>query len=286
MVKTMTTDDRIKLTLIQMNSALSRDENVARACAFVDRAVAEEHPDMVVLPEFFNSPYVFQYRDYKHIDWAEPDSGRTITRMREKAREHGIHLIATIYEEDGAGVYYDTAMVIAPDGRIVGKYRKVQPAAVQSLEKIYFRYGSHFPVFKIGPWRVGLNICYDTFFPESARCSTLNGAELILVPFAAPGRHFWKDVMVTRAMENGVYFAPCNKVGQEGEWVFGGRSMIVSPSGEIQAEASDSEEAVISAVIERDQVFQARRSHPMLRDRRPDLYTPICTATEDIPRVD
>ena len=281
----MTPTDRMKLTLIQMNSTPDRDANVDKVSRYIDQAVSAENPDLIVIPEFFNIIYVFQFRDYKHVDCAERDDGYAITRMREKAREHGVHLIATIYEEEGAGIYYDTAMVIDPDGRIVGKYRKVQPAAVRSLEKIYFRYGSYFPVFKIGEWRVGINGCYDTFFPESARCTAINGAELIVVPFATPQIECWREMMMTRAFENGVYFAPCNKVGREGDWDFGGRSMIVDPLGQVVAEAGDAEDKIISATIDREAVFQARRMRPMLRDRRPDLYMPITTATEDIPRV-
>lgn len=275
----------MKLTLIQMNSGPDRKVNVEQACKYIDHAVSAEKPDLVVIPEFFNTIYFAQYRDYKYIDWAERDDGTSITRMREKARQHQIHLVATIFEEASAGVYYDTAMLIDPEGKIVGKYRKTHPAAVQSLEKIYFRYGSHFPVCRIGDWRVGLNICYDTFFPESARCTAVNGAELILVPFASPGQVLWRDIMRTRAFENGVYFAPCNKVGKEDQWVFGGGSMIVSPRGEVLAEAGDVEDEIITATLEREEVFQARRRYPMMRDRRPDLYHPICTATENLPQV-
>jgi predicted amidohydrolase len=190
--------------------------------------------------------------------------------------------VSTIWEQEAAGLYYDTAMLIDPDGEIVGKYRKVQPAAVHSLEKIYFRYGSRFPVFTVGELRVGFIVCYDTFFPESARCAALNGAELIIVPFAAPQQLLWRDVMRARAFENGVYFAPCNKVGLEGEWTFGGQSMIVDPLGEVLAEAGDTDEEIISATIDRDAVDAARVRYPMFRDRRPDLYRPICSPTEDL----
>ena len=203
----------MKLCLIQMNSTPDHAENVARAAAHIDRAVAAELPDLVVVPEFFNHPYVFQYRDYRHIDEAESADGIAISAMRAKAREHGIHIVATIFEAESAGICYDSAIVIDPSGEILGRYRKAHPAAVRSLEKIYFRYGSHFPVFRIGDWRVGINICYDTFFPESARCTAVNGAELIVVPFACPPIACWRETMRTRAFENGVYFAPCNKVG-------------------------------------------------------------------------
>lgn len=278
--------NEMKLALIQMQSVLDPATNIDKAAKYVDEAVATHHPDLVVIPEFFNIVYVFQYRDYTYIDYAERDGGPAISRMRDRARAHRVHLIATIFEEDQAGVYYDTAMVIDPEGRIVGKYRKVHPAAVNSLEKIYFRFGSHFPVFTVGDWRVGINICYDTLFPESARCAAVNGAELIVVPFAAPALACWREIMVTRAFENGVYFAPCNKVGMEGEWTFGGRSMIVDPTGAVVADAGEGSDRIVCAALDRRAVLAARRAKPMFRDRRPDLYAPICTATEDIPRID
>lgn len=272
----------MRLSLIQMNSAEEPAANVAKAERLIDEAVESGRPDMVVLPEFFNTIYFAQHRDYAYMDLAEHEDGPTTTAMRAKAREHGIHLVSTIFEEESAGVYYDTAMLIDRQGEIAGKYRKAQPAAVQSLEKIYFRYGSYFPVFEVEGWRVGFIVCYDTFFPESARCVTLNGAELIVVPFAAPHQVLWRDVMRTRAFENGAYFAPCNKVGTEDEWTFGGQSMIVDPLGEVEVEADDASEQIISATLDREAVRAARRRYPMQRDRRPDLYRPICAPTEDL----
>jgi predicted amidohydrolase len=275
-------DAETKLAIVQMNSTDDLKDNLAKAEAFVTEAATKHDAGLVVVPEFFNIPYVFQYRDYAHIDRAEPADGPSITLMRKLARQHGIALVATIFEEEAAGLCYDTAYFIETDGEIVGKYRKAHPAAVQSLEKIYFRYGSHFPVFRLRGLKVGAIICYDTLFPESARCVALNGAELIVVPFAAPQLPTWRSIMITRAFENGAWFAPANKVGPEGDWVFGGQSMIVDPSGEVVAELDAHEEGVRSALVSRKAVYEARRIKPMFRDRRPDLYTPISTQTEDI----
>jgi predicted amidohydrolase len=281
----MIEDAKLRLALVQMNSVDDRDANLAKASAMIDKACTEHRPDLVVIPEFFNIPYVFQYRDYKHIDRAERDDGPSLSMVRERAMRHKIHVMATIFEEERAGIYFDTAMLVAPDGSIAGKYRKVHPAARRSLEKIYFRYGTTFPVFRIGDWRIGAIICYDTFFPESARSATLNGAELIVVPFATPDVNCWRPMMQTRAFENGVYFAPCNKVGREGDWDFMGSSMIVDPTGEIIVELDGNTEGIIAAELSRKKVFEARRYNPMMRDRRPDLYHPITSASEDIARV-
>jgi predicted amidohydrolase len=270
----------MRITLIQMNSrTAARDENVERACAFIDEA-AEAGSDLVVLPEFFNNEYFPQYRDPRYMDYAETESGYTQERVRERARRHGVLVLSTIFEMARPGFYYDTAMLIGRDGAILGKYRKVHPAALLSLEKIYFRGGSSFPVFQIGEWTVGVSICYDNLFPESCRCLALNGAELILAPYATPIGDPWENFLSTRALENGVYFAACNHVGREGEWDMSGKSMVIDPLGKIMSQASHSEEQILTVEIDRAKVIAARRRFPLFRDRRPDAYEAITSKTE------
>ena len=295
----------MKLSLIQMNSGNDRDSNVARACDFIDQA-AREKPDLIVLPEFFNNLYFAQYRDYKYVQWAEKDDGFTITRIKEKAKQHSVYIIATIYEQDQPGICFDTAMVIDQQGQVIGKYRKTHPAGYRALELIYYRYGSKYPVFEIHDWKVGIVICYDLHFPESARCVTLNGAELIIVPFASPVGYLspdssslpdsagpdsidktgwlsrWNARMTCRAIENIAFLAPCNHTGQEGDAVFCGSSRIVDPKGEIIVDAGE-EEKVITAELDRQFLINARQTTPFLRDRRPHLYKAIVSETEDLP---
>ncbi len=274
----------MRLTLIQMNSrTAARDENVERACAFVDEA-ARERPDLVVLPELFNTEYFPQYCDYRYMDYAEAEDGYTQTRIREKARQHNLHIASTIFEMARPGHYYDTAMLIGPEGEIAGKYRKVHPAAMLSLEKIYFRGGSSFPVFPVGEWAVGFSICYDNLFPESCRCLALHGAELIVAPYATPVADPWENFLTTRALENGVYLAACNHVGPEGEWRMSGKSLIIDPLGKILVQASGTEEQLITWDLDRGQVVAARRRFPLFRDRRPDAYGAIVRNTEDLHR--
>jgi predicted amidohydrolase len=272
----------MRLTLIQMNSrTAARDENVERACAFIGQA-AEAGSDLVVLPEFFNNEYFPQYRDSRYMDYAEAEDGYTQSRIKEQARQHGIYVLSTIFEMARPGLYYDTAMLIGRDGAILGKYRKVHPAALLSLEKIYFRGGSSFPVFRVEEWTIGISICYDNLFPESCRCLALNGAELIVAPYATPIGDPWENFLSTRALENGVYFAACNHVGREGEWDMSGKSMIIDPRGKIVCQASPVEEQLITVEIDRAQVIDARRRFPLFRDRRPDSYTAITSATESL----
>ncbi len=259
----------------------ARDENVERACHFIASAAAGG-AQFVVLPEFFNCEYFPQFRDSKYMDYAETEDGFTTTRMRQAAREHHLWLVSTIFEMERPGLYYDTAMLIDPDGAIVGKYRKVHPAALLSLEKIYFRGGSSFPVFRVGEWTVGISTCYDNLFPESCRCLALKGAELIVAPYATPLDDPWENFLTTRALENGVFLGACNHVGPEGDWRMSGKSMIIGPRGKIIVQASGTEEEIISVDLDREEVIRARRGFPLFRDRRPDVYSAISTPVEEL----
>ncbi len=272
----------MRISLIQMNSRTAdRDENIERACAFISRAAADG-AEFIVLPEFFNCEYFPQYRDYQYMDYAETEDGPTVTRVREAARVHGVWIVATIFMLERAGLYYDTAMLIDPRGEIAGKYRKVHPAALLSLEKIYFRGGSSFPVFHAGEWTIGFSICYDNLFPESCRCLALHGAELIVAPYATPIDDPWENFLTTRALENGVFLAACNHVGSEGEWRMSGKSMVVSPRGKIIAQASGTDEEILSTDLVREDVIAARRAFPLFRDRRPDAYGAIARPVEEL----
>ena len=279
----------MKLALIQMQSKVGEiEENVDRGCDLIDQACAEG-ADLIVLPEFWSTGYFPAFVDYGYYDLAAPDDGLAMTRVVAKAREHGVHIVSTIYEEDSPGLYYNTSMIVDPDGQIIHKYRKVQVPARRALEKLYYRGGSRFPVSRVGDWKVGIMLCYDSFFPESARCLALKGAELILVPFGASTTEgmIWDQLMMTRAFENCAYVAPCNSIGSitmdNGDvFTLGGKSMVVDPTGRIVEQAGVEEETVLYAALDRARVYDVRRQYFMFRDRRPDAYGAITAATEDI----
>ncbi len=257
---------------IQMNGSAAPAVNVECACRYIDRACAEHHPDLIVLPEFFNTIYFSQYHDYAYLALAEPDDGPSLSAIRARAKAQGVWIIAPIYELAGPGRYFDTAFLIDRAGEIAGRYRKVHPAATNSLEKLYFRYGSDFPVWNVDGWKIGVVICYDTFFPEAARALAVQGAELLVFPFAGGQLPLWRELHRIRAFENLAYVAVCDKVGQEDGWTFGGKSLIIDPLGTILQEASESEDAIIAAEIDRAEVFAARGRFPMYRDRQPWAY--------------
>jgi N-carbamoylputrescine amidase len=262
----------MRVAVVQMRSTGDVADNIRRACEWIDVAAARHGADLVVLPEFFNTLYFAQDRDLSRFALAEPERGPTITAVRERARRHGIDVVATLYEELELGLYYDTAFYVGGDGEIVFRYRKVHPAAVHSLEKVYFRYGTRFDTFERREWRVGIGICYDWAFPETARCLAVNGAELLIAPYATTRVNLFQEMLRTRAFENGCYLAAANKVGREGDWTFSGRSLIADPRGAILASVPDDEEGVIAAEVDREAVRTARIDFPGRRDRRPDLY--------------
>jgi predicted amidohydrolase len=170
---------------------------------------------------------------------------------------------------------------INPEGEITGKYRKVHPATLLSLEKIYFRGGSSFPVFRVGEWTIGFSICYDNLFPESCRCLAIRGAELIIAPYATSIDDPWENFLTTRALENGVFLAVCNHVSQEGDWRMAGKSMVITPGGRIAIQASGSDEAIVTLDVAREDVIVARRNFPFFRDRRPEVYSVIAAPVEE-----
>lgn len=271
----------MRVCAAQMNSTSEIDENIQRAVALIHTA-AENGSDLVLLPEFFNMVYFAQYRDYQYLSDAEPIQGNTIRQISEAARSNKVWVVATIFEQQRPGVLYDTAVLIDRQGAVHGAYRKAHPAAVYGLEKIYFRSGSHFPVFDIEGWPTGIMICWDAYFPETARILALHGAELILAPFATPNPHVWRELIAMRAFENGCYLAACNKVGPEGDWTFYGKSMIASPAGEIIAQVTGAGDELIYADLEKEMIFEWRKRFPVFRDRRPELYADITKPMEDL----
>jgi predicted amidohydrolase len=262
----------VRIVCIQMNSNDEPAANVQKACRQIDQVCANHSPDLIVLPEFFNTFYFSQHHDRQYLALAEPVDGPSLSAIRDRAARHRVNVIAPIFESAGPGLTYDTAFLIGRDGEINGRYRKVHPAATNSLEKFYFRYGSDFPVWRVDDWKIGVVICYDTFFPEAARSLAVQGAELLVFPFAGGNIPLWFELHRVRAFENLAYVAVCDKVGREDGWTFGGKSVIISPLGEILCQASDTEEDVVVADLDRTAVFDARARYPMYRDRQPWAY--------------
>ena len=279
----------MRLSLIQMNSKVGDIEhNVDHAGDLIDQA-AQNNPDLIVLPEFWSTGYFPLSIDYSLYDLAANENGLAMTRVKEKAIEHDINIVSTIYERAGPGVFYNSAMIVNPQGDIILKYRKVHVPARRGLEKLFYRRGSKYPVAEVNGWRMGIVLCYDSLFPEPTRIMALKGAELIVIPFGASTTEhsIWDQLMVARAFENGCYVAPCNAIGNHSmpdgsPFNLGGKSLIANPYGAIIAQGGTDDEEIVTGDLDLQEVEDVRRKYFMFRDRRPDTYDILSLPSEDV----
>ena len=270
----------VRAALIQAQANMSKQDAVDKHIKMIADA-AGQGAQVVGLQEIFHGPYFCAEQDPKWYDTAEPEDGPTVARMREVAREHGIVLIVPWYEEEQPGVYYNSACVIDRDGTIVGKYRKTHIPHVGPCfwEKFYFKPGNlGYPVFDTSVGRIGLIICYDRHFPEVARELGIKGAEIVFNPSATVeslSRYLWELEQPAHAVANGFWMAASNRVGVEAPLnpaKFYGSSYFCSPRGKIIAQASDSEDEVLVADLDLDEIREVRNTWQFFRDRRPETY--------------
>jgi len=251
----------MNVAFVQINSKLLDVEgNVEKAFHLFGRRKA----DLLVLPELFNTGYNFRTRrELARV--AEPiPQGPTTQILREFSKRNGAQVIAGVAERKGQN-FYNSAIVVK-DGRYLGTYRKIH---LFHGEKKFFKPGHEFKVFG----RVGVMICFDWFFPESARTLMLKGAEVIAHPSNLVLPHC-PDSMRTRALENHVYVVTADRVGVERGLRFIGQSQIVSPRGRVLYRASlTGEECVVRSIdlsLARDKAVT--RKNNLLKDRMPQAY--------------
>jgi N-carbamoylputrescine amidase len=256
------------------------------------REAASRGAQIICLQELFDARYFAQSTKAERFDLAEPIPGPTVTSMQALARSLAVVLIVPIFEREAAGVYRNSAAVIDADGSLLGVYRKLHiPDDPQYYEKYYFTPGDTFRVWQTKQAKIGTLICWDQWFPEGARITSLLGAEILFYPTAI-GWHpaekaevgqaqlsAWQTIQRSHAIANGVFVAAVNRVGHEPEpgtkgIEFWGHSFIADPFGRVIAEAGTGPEVLVAtcdpAIIE-----ETRRNWPFLRDRRVDAYAPI-----------
>jgi beta-ureidopropionase len=279
----------VKCGLIQASHACStaesletiREANIAKHLSLIERA-GREGVQILCMQEIFTGPYFCAEQSPRWYDTVEaiPD-GPTTRLMQEVARRHGMVIVVPIYEEDGAGIYYNTAAVIDADGNYLGKYRKnhIPHCAPGFWEKFYFRPGNlGYPVFKTRYADVGVYICYDRHFPEGARALGLNGAEIVFNPSATVAglsEYLWKLEQPAHAVANAFFVGAINRVGYEDPWRIGefyGQSYFCNPRGKVVAEAARDRDELITAELDLDQIREVRNVWQFYRDRRPDTY--------------
>jgi N-carbamoylputrescine amidase len=278
--------------LIQMRCSADPDDNLLRACTMLSDA-AGRGVQVACLPELFRTPYFCQSEDVSRFDLAEPIPGPTTLALTQAAREARIVVIGSIFERRAAGIYHNTAVVIDNDGSLRGIYRKMHiPDDPLYYEKYYFTPGDlGFLTFDTSVARVGTLVCWDQWYPEAARLTALQGAEVLFYPtaigwhpaekaeFGEAQSSAWETVQRSHAIANGVYVAAVNRIGHEGPAAggleFWGGSFLADPFGRLLAKASrDTEEILIARCDPRIQE-ETRRNWPFLRDRRIDAYALI-----------
>ncbi len=206
---------------------------------------------------------------------AEPVPGPSTEKIEKVAKENGVHIVFGMPEEsDVKGVIHNVAVLIGPRG-LIGKYRKIHlPTHSVFDERRYYRPGQEAPVFKTDLGTIGLNICYDLYFPELTRLQALQGAELIICISASPGlrRRFFEGFCLSRAMENAVYLAYVNRVGIEEGLQFWGGSRVVAPNGSVLVQCKYDAEDFQICKVDLDEVSRARAFIPTIKDLEPGLF--------------
>jgi len=282
---------RFVVGLIQMSVSTDADVNLRHAVEMI-REAAKKGARVLCLPELFRSRYFCQREDASSFGLAEPVPGPTTDSIGQLARSLGVVIIAPLFERRAAGVYHNSAAILDTDGTIAGFYRKMHiPDDPAYYEKFYFAPGDlGFMAHDTSVGRVGALICWDQWFPEAARLTTMQGADVLFYPtaigwhpnekkeFGETQRDAWKTVQRGHAVANGVFVAAVNRVGLEvppegGPGIeFWGSSFVVDPQGVVLAEGSPGKEEILLAEIDTARIEEVRRNWPFLRDRRIDAY--------------
>jgi predicted amidohydrolase len=269
----------VKVAGIQLKCIVGKKEEMVDNAIGVLEKAGEEDIQIALLGELFFMEYDrFLQREFEKyqpmFEIAEPIPGPTINKICQIASKHKMYIIAPIFEKAGPGIYYNSAAVIDSEGKVIGVSRKRHIPAVQSLEKLYFRPGSEFPVYSAPFGKFGVGICFDRRFPETARILALNGAEVYFNPVAAGGyvKETYELIARMRAIDNAMFSVFVNRVGYEGNTYFFGDSIICDPWGKIIASAGEKENEIVSAVIDLGDVDKARIESGVFRDLRPDIY--------------
>lgn len=281
---------KVKIGMVQMSCTGNKEENLSKAIDGIKKA-ASGGAQIVCLQELFASLYFCDVEDYENFNLAEPVPGPTTEALQKIAEESGVVIIASLFEKRAQGLYHNTTAVIDADGSYLGKYRKMHiPDDPSYYEKFYFTPGDlGYKVFKTKFANIGILICWDQWYPEASRITSLMGAEILFYPTAIGWAasqdeatnieqySAWQTIQRSHAIANGVHVVSVNRVGKEqnGAMKFWGGSFISNPFGTILYTASHDKEEVKVFEIDLSKTDQYRTHWPFLRDRRIDSYQPV-----------
>jgi N-carbamoylputrescine amidase len=291
----------VKIGLIQTTVVPDPAKNLAKTLALVERA-AKQGAKIICTQELFRSEYFCQSEDHKNFKLGESIPGPSTDALCQLAKKHRIVIVASLFERRASGVYHNTAAIIDADGSLLGIYRKMHiPDDPLFYEKFYFTPGDlGFKAWTTRHARIGVLICWDQWYPEAARLTAMQGAEILFYPTAI-GWHprekkkygikqhgAWETIQRAHAVANGCFVAVANRVGHEilegvgGDGIeFWGQSFVAGTSGEIIAKAGSDKEEILVTSLDLAQVDVTRTHWPFLRDRRIDAYGDLTKRLSD-----
>jgi len=271
----------LKLGLIQTDVSANPAANLKKTLALIERA-AKAGAKIICTQELFRSQYFCQSEDHENFKLAEKIPGPTTDALQKLAKKLKVVIVASLFEKRASGVYHNTAAIIDADGALLGIYRKMHiPDDPLYYEKFYFTPGDlGFKSWQTKYAKIGVLICWDQWYPEAARLTAMQGAEILFYPTAIgwhPGA--WETIQRAHAVANGCYVASVNRIGHEildgvgGDGIeFWGQSFVAGTSGEIIAKASSNQEEILVVPVDLAHVDTTRTHWPFLRDRRIDAY--------------
>jgi len=290
---------KVTLGLLQHACSASPAGNLRKTLALAEKA-ARQGAKIICTQELFRSQYFCQSEDHENFQLAESIPGPSTRAFQELAKRRKVVIIASLFEKRAAGLYHNTAVIIDADGKLLGRYRKMHiPDDPLYYEKFYFTPGdTGFRAWPTKHGKIGVLICWDQWYPEAARLTALQGAEIIFYPTAigwhpkekkkfGKNQHgAWETIQRAHAVANGCYVAVTNRIGTEqpagGDGIeFWGQSFVAGTSGEILAQAGAAREEILLVKVDLGQVDATRTHWPFLRDRRIDAYGDITKRFRD-----
>jgi len=281
---------KVSVGIVQMSCVADKATNLQKAIAGIEQAAANG-AQIVCLQELFTSLYFCDVEAYENFQLAESIPGPSTEKIQAVAKAKGVVVIASLFEKRAEGLYHNTTAVIDADGTYLGKYRKMHiPDDPAYYEKFYFTPGDlGYKVFQTKFAKIGVLICWDQWYPEAARITSLMGAEILFYPTAIgwatsqdPATNTeqygaWQTIQRSHAVANGVHVVSVNRVGMEqnGAMQFWGGSFVSNPFGSILYQGTHDEEEIKVIDIDLSKTDHYRTHWPFLRDRRIDSYDPI-----------
>ncbi len=281
---------KVTLGLLQHACGADPKANLKKTLALTEQA-AKKGAKIICTQELFRSQYFCQSEDHANFDLAESIPGPSSAAFQKIAKKYGVVIVASLFERRASGLYHNTAVIIDADGSLLGIYRKMHiPDDPLFYEKFYFTPGdTGFRAWQTKFGKIGVLICWDQWYPEGARLTSLQGAEILFYPTAigwhpkeraeyGDNQHgAWEIIQRSHAVANGCYVAAVNRIGLEqpigGDGLeFWGQSFVAGTSGQILAKASVDQEEILLVPIDLGKVDVTRTHWPFLRDRRIDAY--------------